>query len=71
MHVACVERSTGQLTAELDSDKFWCINCKRVGQASWDHLCPKFMERRKQLEDTDPESTYRFYPSQDVVRVTL
>src|SRR5882724_303942 len=48
---------------ELDSEKFWCINCKALGHASWDQLCPKFLEVSRKLAANDPEHMYRFFPS--------
>jgi len=50
---------------KYDNDKFWCVNCKELGHTSWDHLCPHFLEASRQLEITDPEHTYRFFPSQE------
>jgi len=48
---------------ESDSRKFWCANCKVVGHASWDHLCPRFIKVSRRLEKTDPEHMYRFIPN--------
>jgi len=36
-----------------------------VGHASWDRLCPVFLEACKQLEAFDPEHMYKYFPSQD------
>jgi len=58
------EHKTAECT-ESENDKFWCVNCKELGHASWDHLHPCFLEAGRWLEITDPEHTYRFFPSQE------
>ena len=50
---------------EADCDKFWCASCKVDSHASWDRLCPTFIEVRKRAECADPEHTYRFFPGQE------
>ena len=47
----------------VDQAHFWCTSCKAVGHMSWDWLCPAFIEVSSQLERTDPEHTYRFFPT--------
>ena len=58
------EHKTAECT-KSDNNKFWCINCKESGHASWDCLFPCFLEASRWLETTDPEHTYRFSPSQE------
>ena len=58
------EHHTTECT-EMVSSRFWCVNCKLVGHASWDRLCPMFLEACKWLETSDPEHMYKYFPSQD------
>jgi len=58
------EHCTTECT-EMVSSRFWCVNCKLVGHASWDRLCPMFLEACKWLETSDPEHMYKYFPSQD------
>jgi len=48
-----------------DRAELWCVNCKEKGHASWDRLCLEFWAASRQLEDTDPEHTYKYFPNQD------
>ena len=43
---------------ESDQGKFHCINCNQAGHASWDHLCPRFVDKCRRAERTDLEHTY-------------
>ena len=58
------EHHTSECT-EVDSDKYWCANCKVNRHASWDRLCPAFREASKWIECTDPEHTYRYFLGQE------
>jgi len=58
------ENHTTECT-ETTSGNFWCVTCKLVGHASWDRLCPAFLEVCKQLDATDTEHTYKYFPGQD------
>ena len=48
---------------ETDPTKFKCINCNKTGHASWDHTCPKFITACDNVEKTDPEHTYKYFPN--------
>jgi len=41
------------------------MNCNALGHASWDQLCPRFIEECRKAERTDPEHTYRYFPSRE------
>ena len=49
----CIERSSG---------KGYCISCKSNDHASWNRLCPKFIEATERIKRENPESTYKFFP---------
>jgi len=36
-----------------------------AGHASWDQLCPKFIEECKRAEKMDPEHSYKYFPAQE------
>ena len=48
---------------ENDRSKYKCATCKTTGHASWDRLCPKFVELCNQMDGNNPKSTYKFFPS--------
>jgi len=50
---------------ETDHDRFWCANCNMSGHASWDHLCPRFIEECRRIEGSDLEHTYKYFPNQE------
>src|SRR5882672_2473644 len=50
---------------EDNQEKCRCANCKVLGNALWDRTCPKFMQAARKLEERDPESTYKFFPTDE------
>ena len=62
----CGKAHTTRDCTERDTNNYWCVNCKLGGHASWDRMCPCFREESERLRHRDPESTYRFYPKEDV-----
>ena len=65
-HVAHAGMSTGWPNALKPNDRFWCANCNTSGLASWDHLCPRFLEECSRIESLDPEHMYKYFPNQEV-----
>ena len=47
---------------EMSRASFWCVNCNSSGHASWDRLCPTFLDACKCTEGADPKHTYKFFP---------
>lgn len=52
----CAEGNTGQV---------YCVNCKSSEHASWNRLCPRFVELAEKMEKQDPENTYKYFPNDD------
>jgi len=44
---------------ETTRDTLWFVSYNSSGHASWDRLCPAF------LEDLDPEYFYKYFPGQE------
>jgi len=65
---ACGTCSKDHCTAQCtktERDHFRCVNCNLQGHTSWDRMCSTFLVTCKCLEKTDPEHSYKFFPSQD------
>jgi len=39
---------------------------QQSGLASWDCLCPRFLEECSRIESLDPEHMYKYFPNQEV-----
>jgi len=50
---------------ETDHNRFQCTNCSTSGHASWDCLCPRFLEECSSIESLDAEHTYKYFPNQE------
>jgi len=59
------EHRTAECT-KTNHDRFWCANCNTSGHASWDCLCPRFLEECSRIESLDPEHMYKYFPNQEV-----
>ena len=51
--------------AKTEREAFWCISCNVSGHASWDRLFLGFLAASKQMEEADPEHTYKCFPGQE------
>lgn len=51
--------------AEKDQEKFHCANCKVYGHASWDRMCPIILKAANQLESSDREASYKYFPTEE------
>ena len=54
--VQCTERNSG---------KVYCVNCKSNDHPSWNRLCPSFIALSKKMECQNPESSYRYFPTDE------
>ncbi|KAF8511470.1 hypothetical protein JB92DRAFT_3118072 [Gautieria morchelliformis] len=46
-----------------DPTKYRCVNCDRIGHAAWDRDCPTFKERSNKIQQRNPETSMRYFPS--------
>jgi hypothetical protein len=61
----CGQEHRTTACTEKDQTKFRCINCNESGHASWDQLCPRFVEKSCKLENANLKSSYRFFPCEE------
>jgi hypothetical protein len=48
---------------KTEQAKFACANCNSKGHASWDRLCPVILKAADRAESSDPEATYKYFPT--------
>jgi len=42
---------------KTDPGSYRCVNCNEAGHASWDRMCPRFMDASERAEQANPENT--------------
>ena len=50
---------------KTDPGSYRCVNCNEAGHASWDRMCPRFMDASKRAKQADPENTYKYFPTEE------
>jgi hypothetical protein len=48
-----------------DAAAFRCVTCNKMGHATVDRNCPKFIEKMRATHARFPDYQYRFFPTQD------
>src|SRR5271156_1912078 len=71
IHEICSNCAGAHAGSECDKtpDKYKCINCLKAKRpsnpASWDRECPSMSEEKKKKAERDPDSKYRFFPTEE------
>jgi len=71
IHEICSNCAGAHAGSECDKtpDKYKCINCLKAkrpsNHASWDRECPSMSEEKKKKAERDPDSKYRFFPTEE------
>jgi hypothetical protein len=49
----------------LDKNRRYCVSCQNNSHASWDRNCPEFKRRVERMDESHPENTLTYFPTDE------